>query len=158
MSEVQVCIRDARRDIESTWHGSMVDGTIAALSAEPETIEELDQALARFVRPGAGSFFRGFHAGTNDQPYDAGLVIIDLAARLVVCTRATHRRDIKVRLPTTTAIARRTWICRMAWPATGCLLIEPKVGLRWRSNEGASAQPTRHWMREGSSGDTIHDS
>ncbi|HEX9640468.1 MAG TPA: hypothetical protein VGB13_04070, partial [Candidatus Krumholzibacteria bacterium] len=49
-----------------------------------------DTALERFFAPGEWSFFRPFHNRTilgrpNDHPFDAGLVFIDLAARLVMC-------------------------------------------------------------------------
>lgn len=85
MSEVRLVIRDARRDIHANSHGSIADSVIAALSVEPETIEELDAGLERFIAPGERSHFAGFRPGIDDQPYDAGLVIVDLAARLVVC-------------------------------------------------------------------------
>lgn len=113
MSEVRQVIRDARRDVSGTWHGSMAERLVAALSAEPETIEELDAALARFIQPDCDrvavaepasgsarpalpsdalaepvahrrSFFGSFSAGIKDQPWDAGVVVVDLAARLVV--------------------------------------------------------------------------
>jgi hypothetical protein len=85
MSEVRLVIRDSQRDIYANWHGSFAERVVAALSAEPETIEELDAALERFVAPGERSHFAGFYRGVDDEPYDAGLVIVDLAARLVVC-------------------------------------------------------------------------
>ncbi|MFZ0426594.1 MAG: hypothetical protein WAO20_00640 [Acidobacteriota bacterium] len=85
MSEVRLVIRDAERDIHADRHGSFADAVIAALSAEPETIEELEVALERFIARGKEAYFRGFASGVRDEPYDAGLVIIDLAARLVVC-------------------------------------------------------------------------
>ena len=84
MSETRLIVRDARREIHGTLHGSFADAAVAALSAEPETIEELDTAIERFQRPGEWSFFRGFQPEADDEPYDAGIVIIDLAARLVV--------------------------------------------------------------------------
>jgi len=58
---------------------------IAALSAEPETIGELELAMARFIKPTAGwSPFASLYAGENFEPYDAGIVIVDLAARIVM--------------------------------------------------------------------------
>jgi hypothetical protein len=90
MSEVKQVIRDSRRDVCGTWHGSMAGRLVAALSAEPETLEELDVAMARFIQPDVDeqgrrrSFFGWFSAGINDEPWDAGVVIVDLAARLVV--------------------------------------------------------------------------
>jgi hypothetical protein len=85
MSEVRLVIRDAQRDINDTRHGGFADRVVAALSAEPETIEELEAALVRFEAPDDYGFLRGFSKGINDEPYDAGLVVVDLAARLVVC-------------------------------------------------------------------------
>src|SRR5258707_15445737 len=85
MSEVKLVLRDSRRDISGTWHGSMADRVIAALAAEPETIEELDTALARFHHPDERGFFCSFRSGIDEEPYDAALVIVDLAARLIAC-------------------------------------------------------------------------
>jgi hypothetical protein len=85
MSEVRLVIRDARRDIHRTIHGSTAERVVSALSADPETIEELEAALDRFEEPRHAPHFAGFYRGVDDQPYDAGLVIVDLAARLVVC-------------------------------------------------------------------------
>jgi hypothetical protein len=83
MSELRLVIRDRNRSIHGTYHGSSADHVVAALSAEPETIEELDQALRRFQSPDDRSFFAAFSSGIHDEPYDAGLMVVDLAARLV---------------------------------------------------------------------------
>ena len=83
MSEVRLVLRDALGEISGTCHGSMVDRIIAALSAEPETIGELESALGRFESAAKEGFLKWFHAGSHDEPYDAGLVVIDLAARLI---------------------------------------------------------------------------
>lgn len=85
MSELRIVIRDAQRSLYANRHGSLADSLIAALSADPDTIDELDMALRRFVAPGPQSNFHGFSRGIDATPHDAGLVIIDLAARLVVC-------------------------------------------------------------------------
>lgn len=86
MSEVRLIVRDAARDLSGTCHGSTADQVIAALSAEPDTLEELDKAMDRFCRRAAGqSFFGWFRPGIHDKPYDAGVVIVDLAARLIAC-------------------------------------------------------------------------
>jgi hypothetical protein len=66
-------------------HGSRADRAIAALSADPVTLEELEDASARFARPRPnGRFFAKLRPGLCDEPYDAGLVVVDLVARLVV--------------------------------------------------------------------------
>ena len=85
MSEVRLAIRDARREICGETHGGFAESVIAALSAEPETIDELELALERFVAPRQGGHFSNFRTGVDDQPHDAGVVVVDLAARLVAC-------------------------------------------------------------------------
>src|SRR5687768_13277997 len=64
----------------------------AALSAEPETIAELASALTRYIKPlDDHSPFASFHSSINGanhpqldtEPWDAGIVVIDLAARIV---------------------------------------------------------------------------
>lgn len=98
MSEVRLIIRDVRQSLYADWHGAFAGRVIAALSDDPETIEELDTALERFIAPGEWSHFRSFSQGEDDMPYDAGLVIVDLAARLIVCdstySHATHAGDV----------------------------------------------------------------
>ncbi len=85
MSELRLVILDACRSIQATRAASFADRVVAALSAEPETIEELDRAVRRYEAHDERSFFSSFSSGTSDEPYDAGLMIIDLEARLVVC-------------------------------------------------------------------------
>ena len=81
MSEVKLNLVDAERVLHGTIHGSVADSCVAALSAEPETIAELDAALARYIKPrDAGSEFASFHsrdhvAGSrpelDNEPWDA---------------------------------------------------------------------------------------
>lgn len=85
MSEVRLVVREAGRDWSGTIHGSCADRAIAALSADPVTLEELEDAAARFARPSPnGRFFANLQPGLCDEPHDAGLVVVDLAARMVV--------------------------------------------------------------------------
>lgn len=85
MSEVRLLLREAGRDWSGTIHGSSADRAIAALSADPMTRAELEAACARFAKPTPGRpFFANLSSGFCDEPYDAGIVVIDLAARLVV--------------------------------------------------------------------------
>jgi hypothetical protein len=85
MSEVRLVVREAGRDWSGTLHGSYADRAIAALSADPVTLEELEVATARFAKPTPqGRFFGNLSPGLCDEPHDAGLVILDLVARLVV--------------------------------------------------------------------------
>ena len=88
MSEMTFVILDEHRAIHSQQHGSLLDRLVASLNAEPETIEELEAAVGRFVARVVAPFAR-WHAGTCDEPYDAGIAIVDLAARLVV-TQSTY--------------------------------------------------------------------
>jgi hypothetical protein len=104
MSEVKLNLVDAERVLHGTIHGSFVDACVAALSAEPETIAELEAALVRYMKPRhADGHFTCFHstncptntlldsseaavdlrAALDTEPWDAGIVVIDLAARIV---------------------------------------------------------------------------
>lgn len=86
MSEVKLNIIDAQRILTGTIHGSIADRCVAALSAEPETIAELEAALGRYIKPREGEkLFACFRSSSeiDSEPWDAGLVIIDLAARIV---------------------------------------------------------------------------
>lgn len=90
MSEVRLNIMDANEAIHGTAHGFAADVVIAALSAEPETIAELEAALDRYIkRLDDRGPFDIFNAGENFEPWDAGLVIVDLAARMVA-TQSTY--------------------------------------------------------------------
>lgn len=85
MSEVKLVIRDANEDRSGTVHGSVADCFIAALSADPVSITELDAAVDRFaLESPVRGHFRHFRHRLDTEPWDAGLVVIDLAARLVV--------------------------------------------------------------------------
>jgi hypothetical protein len=86
MSKVKLNLVDAQKILVGTVHGSVADACIAALTAEPETIAELEVALARYIKPGDhGAQFVLFTSGSeiDSQPCDAGLVIVDLAAQVV---------------------------------------------------------------------------
>ena len=87
MSELKLNLIDANNILVGTIHGSVADRCIAALSAEPETIAELASALARYQRPldDIEPFVTFRSAKQFDPtPWDAGLMLIDLAARIVV--------------------------------------------------------------------------
>ena len=86
MSEIRLNLVDSQTILTGTIHGSIGDSCVAALSAEPETISELVAALERFEKdpPSLQSFFSEF-AEIDDRPYDAGILVIDLAARIVAC-------------------------------------------------------------------------
>ena len=85
MSEVRLIVREAACDWSGTIHASCADRAVAALSADPVTMEELEVATERFAKPSPERrFFANLSPGLCDDPYDAGLVVIDLVARLVV--------------------------------------------------------------------------
>jgi hypothetical protein len=81
MSEVRLNIRDARREISGQPHGSFAQSVIAALSAEPETIEELELALERFAAPPPEGHFRFFRPWLDERPHDAGVVVVEQAEK-----------------------------------------------------------------------------
>jgi hypothetical protein len=108
MSEVKLNLVDAERVLHGTIHGSIADACVAALSAEAETIAELEAALPRYIKPrdtnGYFTWFSSAHCPTNSssssaeselihdlrsaldtEPWDAGIVVIDLVARIVAC-------------------------------------------------------------------------
>jgi len=85
MSEVRFIVRESERDWSGTMHGSSADRAIAALSADPVTLAELEAACARFAKPSSNRrFLASLSPGLCDEPNDAGIIIIDLVARLVV--------------------------------------------------------------------------
>jgi hypothetical protein len=83
MSEIRINILDASRAVTGTLHGSIADAVLAGLAAEPETIEELENAMARFAKPADNErHLAQFSDGINEEPWDAGIVFADLAARV----------------------------------------------------------------------------
>jgi hypothetical protein len=85
VSEVRLVVREAECDWSGRIHGGSADRAIAALSADPVTLTELEAAIARFDKMAAnGRPLVHLSPGLNDEPHDAGLVVIDLVARLVV--------------------------------------------------------------------------
>jgi hypothetical protein len=59
---------------------------VAALSAEPETIKELEAALERFDKePLCFQSLFSERCEIDEEPYDAGILVIDLAGRIVAC-------------------------------------------------------------------------
>lgn len=98
MSEVKLTVIDGARWIEGSIHGGEVPRAVAALAADPETIVEFDAALRRFFDshgdadphgPLSSFASHDLAQGRLDsmprrQPRDAGMVIIDLAAQVIV--------------------------------------------------------------------------
>jgi len=85
MSEICVNIITSSKTISGNIHGSFGDVLVASLTAEPETIEELETAIQRFIpRESNWSFFRSFGKYENFEPYDAGLLVIDLSGKVIM--------------------------------------------------------------------------
>jgi hypothetical protein len=83
MSEIRINILDACRAVNGTLHASLADAILAGLAAEPETIEEVEDAMARFAKPADNErHLAEFFDGVNEEPWDAGIVFVDLAARV----------------------------------------------------------------------------
>lgn len=84
MSYVRFNISDRTTTIHGDLHGSMTDPLIATLTAEPETLEEFETALHRYVKSESDwPPLHTFRKGEDLEPYDAGIVAIDLASRTV---------------------------------------------------------------------------
>ena len=84
MSYVRFNISDRDTTIHGDLHGSMTEPLIAALTAEPETIPEFETALHRFVKPESDwPTLHDFKDNEDLEPFDAGVVAIDLAGRTV---------------------------------------------------------------------------
>ncbi len=83
MSEIRINILDANRAVNGTLHASIADAILAGLAAEPETIEEVEEAMTRFARPVGGKpHLDQFLNGVNEAAWDLGIVFVDLAARV----------------------------------------------------------------------------
>lgn len=84
MSHVRFNISDRDGSVSGDLHGSMTTPLIAALTAEPETIAEFESALHRYVKSESDwPPLHGFRKNEDLEPYDAGIVAIDLAGRTV---------------------------------------------------------------------------
>jgi hypothetical protein len=111
MSDVRLNLIDAARAIHGRVDSSLAGAAVAALSAEPETIAELEVALARYIKPledmpafaafrtlgNAAPYLTHSHPDPSDmtagpvvdvdmvdqEPWDGGVIVIDLPARIV---------------------------------------------------------------------------
>jgi hypothetical protein len=83
-SDVMVTIIDAKRALHGVMPVWRTDIVLASLVAEPETLEELEDAIARYdASIISQGFLKHLETGVNETPWDAGVVIIDLTARLI---------------------------------------------------------------------------
>jgi hypothetical protein len=85
MSESRFVAREPGRDWTGTVHGRVADHAVAALNADPVTLDELASAATRFAKQiSMRRHFAGLSPGLCDEQVDAGLVVIDLVVRLIV--------------------------------------------------------------------------
>ena len=97
MSEIRINIITNSQTISGDIHGSFGDVIVAALTAEPET------ATQRFIkRESDWSLFRSFRKYENFEPYDAGLLVIDLVAKVIMAdsTYSYYAKEGTVRIKT----------------------------------------------------------
>ena len=89
MSEVMLNIVDRDQSIHGQIHGAMAERVVAALAADPTSIGELKQAVGRYLKQDdnaenfPSSLLETFEQGILLEPWDAGIVAIDLTAQLV---------------------------------------------------------------------------
>jgi hypothetical protein len=84
MSYVRFNISDRDGTTHGDLHGSITDTLIATLASEPETIPEFEFALERYIKSESDwPLLHGFRKHENLEPYDAGIVAIDLPGRTV---------------------------------------------------------------------------
>lgn len=95
MSEARLVIREAERDWSGKVHGGTADRIIAALSADPVTIDEFAVALERFERsPGNREFLAALSTKLCDEPLGVRLFGIgSRLAEIVVDLRAGCDRE-----------------------------------------------------------------
>ncbi len=113
MSCVRFNISDRYQSVSGDIHGSFTEPLIAALTAEPETVVEYESALRRYVGSDLGSSPLQFFKRHEDlEPYDAGIVAIDLPGRTVGfdTTYSIPCAAGRVRIPTEFSDEDEVWI------------------------------------------------
>jgi hypothetical protein len=83
MSQIAMTIIDSKGAVHGKPHGSFTHRAVGALAAEPETIAEFEVALDRFGDDDWKDPLAGWCSGVCEEPYDAGICIIDLPARMI---------------------------------------------------------------------------
>ncbi|MCO6457218.1 MAG: hypothetical protein J5I93_18125 [Pirellulaceae bacterium] len=84
MDELRINLMDHDRTLHTVADTALGLAMVAALSAEPETVGEMPLALARYVQPVPADLLDDWQPGLCEEPWDEGLLIIDLAARMLV--------------------------------------------------------------------------
>jgi len=94
MNEVRLVVRENGKDWSGIIAADQAKRVVAALSADPVTLAELEVAAERFMNLLPGELlFDGFTRKLRDDPHDEGLVVIDLIARLVLVDADRHQWD-----------------------------------------------------------------
>ncbi|MEO6390598.1 MAG: hypothetical protein ABIP75_02030 [Pyrinomonadaceae bacterium] len=83
MSEIRLNIVDRDNIHSGEVHGYVAELAVAALTAEPETFAELELAMRRFLKWDEHSPFARLYPGENLEPYDAGVMVLDLAGGVI---------------------------------------------------------------------------
>jgi hypothetical protein len=84
MCETMVNLCDDRRAVHGQLTSTLADAVVAALAADPETVEELEAAVVRWIDPvPREGLFATWSAGTEGGVSGAGDLWIDLPARLI---------------------------------------------------------------------------
>ncbi len=95
MSVLKMIVADDRQVLWGEPHGSCAEWIYAACSRNPKSLDELDKLLPEF---GADGNLRELMGGSSDhslEPYDAGLIIVDLAKKWIYAQDTyfgAHRR------------------------------------------------------------------
>jgi hypothetical protein len=132
MSEVRLLIREADRCWSGTVHASVADMAVAALSADPITLAELEAACGRYARRTEGQRFLPLHPGDSAEPWDAGADQVESITTPPPVFR------------TTTAEVRPTSSFPTTWPTSGSSRPTPWTGRHWPSSGGGNCRPP--WM------------
>jgi hypothetical protein len=85
MSQLKISIIDRKRAISGIVHESYARMLVASLTAEPESIGELEQAIHRFVTP--ESDWPALHflgRGEDIEPFGDGVLAVDLGTRTIL--------------------------------------------------------------------------
>jgi hypothetical protein len=100
MTPIRLTVQDA----EFTWSGMVsiawADRALAALSADPTTLSEWESALQRFAASGPDRSIQIHHAVPRTQATAlGGDLVIDLAARLIVCDSPDYAAETSGGVP-----------------------------------------------------------
>jgi hypothetical protein len=86
MSEIKLNLVDNTSIYSGVTSSTLAITCVASLAADPKTISELLAALERYEKEAKSSFSSVHSSSSLDlEAYDAGVLIIDLGARVVVC-------------------------------------------------------------------------